>query len=101
VWILDSYYKGCVDLWGRDRRLIRSSIAYNPSFYMHFKDTEYHRDMIEALESRFRAEECSFRTIFGVFEGHRIYAGRKVAEESFPPPEIEVSPGFRPTSTLP
>jgi DNA polymerase elongation subunit (family B) len=36
--------------------------------------------MIEALESRFRAEECSFRTIFGTFQGHRIYAGRKEAE---------------------
>jgi len=37
--------------------------------------------MIEALESRFKAEECSFRTIFGTFQGHRIYANRKVAEK--------------------
>jgi DNA polymerase I len=37
--------------------------------------------MIEALESRFKAEECSFRTIFGTFQGHRIYASRKVAEK--------------------
>ncbi|VVB69197.1 Uncharacterised protein [uncultured archaeon] len=37
--------------------------------------------MIEALESRFKAEECSFRTIFGTLRGHRIYASRKVAEK--------------------
>lgn len=37
--------------------------------------------MIEALESRFGAEECSFRTIFGTLQGHRIYASRKVAEK--------------------
>lgn len=37
--------------------------------------------MIQALESRFRVEECSFDTIFGTFEGHRIYESRKVAEK--------------------
>ena len=37
--------------------------------------------MIQALESRFRVEECSFNSIFGTFEGHRIYASRKVAEK--------------------
>ena len=37
--------------------------------------------MIQALENRFRVEECSFNTIFGTFEGHRIYASRKVAEK--------------------
>jgi hypothetical protein len=39
------------------------------------------RDMIEGLKSRYRMEECSFNTIFGEFEGHRIYASRKVAEK--------------------
>ena len=39
------------------------------------------RRMIEDLESRFRVEECSFNSIFGTFEGHRIYASRKVAEK--------------------
>jgi hypothetical protein len=37
-----------------------------------------HRAMVE---SRFRVEECRFNTIFGTFEGHRIYASRKVAEK--------------------
>jgi DNA polymerase I len=45
---------------------------------MHLKDPPAHQEMIEALESRFKAEECSFRTIFGAFQGHRIYASRKV-----------------------
>jgi hypothetical protein len=35
--------------------------------------------MVEALESRFKVEECSFNSIFGTFEGHRIYASWKVA----------------------
>jgi DNA polymerase, archaea type len=48
---------------------------------MHLKDPPAHREMIEALESRFKAEECSFRTIFGTFQGNRIYAGRKEAEK--------------------
>lgn len=81
MWIFDSYYKGCVELWGRERGLARASIAYPPSFYMHLKDAPAHREMIEALESRYRAEERRFRTIFGTFEGHRVYAGRQVAEK--------------------
>jgi DNA polymerase, archaea type len=67
--------------WGRKRGLTKVSAAYPPSFYMHLKDPPAHREMIEALESRFKAEECSFRTIFGAFQGHRIYVGRKVAEK--------------------
>jgi DNA polymerase, archaea type len=37
--------------------------------------------MVQALESRFRVEECSFNNIFGSFQCHRIYASRKVAEK--------------------
>jgi DNA polymerase I len=47
---------------------------------MYLKDPHDHLEMIQALESRFKVEECSFKTIFGTFEGHRIYASRKVAE---------------------
>ena len=39
------------------------------------------KEMIQALESRFRVKECSFNSIFGTFEGHRIYASMKVAEK--------------------
>ncbi|HOE46774.1 hypothetical protein [Methanothrix soehngenii] len=80
MWIFDSYYKGSVQLWGREHGLIQASAACPPLFYMHLPDPPVHRDMIEALESRFKNEECSFKTIFGTLEGHRIYAGRKVAE---------------------
>ncbi len=81
VWIFDSYYKGFVELWGRERGLTRASVSYPPSFYMHLKDPPAHHEMIEALESRYKTEECSFRTIFGTLQGFRIFAGRKVAEK--------------------
>ena len=81
MWIFDSYYKGCVELWSRERGLSRVSAAYPPSFYMHLKDPHAHFEMIEGLESRYRIEECGFNTIFGSYQGHRIFAGRKVAEK--------------------
>ncbi|MGD0952708.1 MAG: hypothetical protein ABR985_10010 [Methanotrichaceae archaeon] len=81
MWIFDSYFKGCVELWSRERGLERISAAYPPSFYIHLKDPHAHWEMIQALENRFRVEECSFNSIFGTFEGHRIYASRKVAEK--------------------
>jgi DNA polymerase I len=81
MWIFDSYFKGCVELWSRERGLSRTSVAYPPSFYMHLKDPHAHWDMIEGLESRYKVEDCSFKTIFGTFQGYRIYASRKVAEK--------------------
>lgn len=81
TWIFDSYYRGSVELWSRDKRLTNSSAAYPPCFYMHLKDPAAHMEMVEALEKRYKAEECSFRTIYGVFEGYRIYADRSVAEK--------------------
>lgn len=38
--------------------------------------------MLEALESLYGAEECHFRTIFGILPGYKIYASRKVAEKA-------------------
>jgi len=81
MWIFDSYYNGNVELWSRESGPVRSSISCQPSFYMHLLDPPAHREMIEALESRFKTEECSFKTIFGTLQGHRIYASRKVAEK--------------------
>lgn len=81
MWIFDSYYKGCVELWGREHSLTRMSEAYPPSFYLRLKDPHGHREMIEGLESRYRVEECPFKTIFGTQDGYRIYAGRSVAEK--------------------
>ncbi len=81
MWIFDSYRRGCVELWGKEHGLSRVSIGYPTSFYLYLKDPHAHIDMLEALESRFKAEECSFRTIFGTLQGHKIYANRKVAEK--------------------
>jgi DNA polymerase I len=75
------WFLGCVELWSRERGLERISAAYPPSFYMHLKDPQAHWEMIQALETRFRVEECSFNSIFGTFKGHRIYANRKIAEK--------------------
>ncbi|MGD0954592.1 MAG: hypothetical protein ABR985_19775 [Methanotrichaceae archaeon] len=38
-------------------------------------------------------EECCFNSIFGTFEGHRIYASRKVAEK------IEIQTSYAPSCT--
>ena len=81
MWIFDSYYKGCVELWGRERGLSKVSVASPPSFYMHLKDPHAHWEMIEGLGSRYKVEDCAFRTIFGTFQGFKIFASRKVAEK--------------------
>jgi len=80
MWIFDTYYRGCVELWAKEKGLIRKSEAYPPSFYLYLKDPHSHMDMIEALECRCRAEECRFKTIYGPLPGYRIHAGRAVAE---------------------
>ena len=81
MWILDSYYKGCVELWSRERSLSRTIIHYPQSFYLHLKDLHAYWEMIEGLSSRFKIEECSFNTIFGTFQGHRIFAGKNCRED--------------------
>ena len=48
MWIFDSYCKGCLETWGRERSLTKASAAYPPSFYMHPRDTAGHSEMIEA-----------------------------------------------------
>ncbi len=81
MWIFDSYYKGSVQLWGRENGPVRVSAPFPSSFYMHLNDPPAYREMLAALEGLYRVEECSFRTIFGPLEGYRIFAGRKVAEK--------------------
>jgi DNA polymerase I len=81
MWIFDSYYKGCVEMWGREGGLTKVSAGFPPSFCMYLKDPHAHWEMIEGLGGRYKVEECTFRTIFGAFEGYRIFASRKVAEK--------------------
>jgi len=81
MWIFDSYYKGTVELWGRENGPIKVSLPFPNSFYMHLRDPPAYREMLAALEGLYRVEECDFKTIFGPLEGYRIFAGRKVAEK--------------------
>ena len=81
MWIFDTYYKGAVHLWARDRGLVRAAAVQPPSFYLYLPDPAAHRGMIEGLESLYRLEEATFCTIYGRREGYRIYADRCVAEK--------------------
>ena len=79
MWILDSAFRGGVDLWSREGsvRLVRHE--YDPPFYLYLPDPDTHHGMITALEEQYRAEPCAFRTIFGGCEGYKVFAGRAVA----------------------
>jgi DNA polymerase, archaea type len=81
-WILDSAYRGGVDLWCRDEQGGVSCFhhAYDPPFFLHLGDPDAHTGMIEALEDEYRAEPCTFATIFGPLNGWAVYGDRAVAE---------------------
>jgi DNA polymerase I len=82
MWIFDSYHRGSVKLWDRGRGASKPlTFRYQPSFYLHLEDPHAYWEMIEGLESRFKAEECSFDTVYGPLDGYEIWAGRDVAGE--------------------
>ncbi len=80
MWIFGSYFKGSVKLWSRERGLTESAPLIHLRLHVPKRPFSPLGDD-SGLESRYRVEECSFNTIFGSFEGHRIYASRKVAEK--------------------
>jgi DNA polymerase I len=81
VWIVDTAYRdGGIDLWTKDGTVTKAHHDYNPPFSVHFHDPHTHHEMIEALEERYGAEECTIRTIFGELPGYAVAAGRDVAE---------------------
>ncbi len=82
MWVLDTAYREGVDLWCRDGSgtVTRKHHVYDPPFYLYLADTATHHEMIDVLEEQFRAEPCTFRTLFGELEGFSVHAGRKVAE---------------------
>ena len=81
MWILDSAFRnGGVDLWHKDGSVQKIHHAYDPPFYLHLPDPDLHHGMLEALEEHYRAEPCTFTTIFGKHEGYAVFAGRPVAE---------------------
>jgi hypothetical protein len=68
--------------YGAERKdWTKVSAAYPPSFYMHLDDPTSHMEMIEGLESRYKLEDCVFRTIYGNLQGYRIFASHKVTEK--------------------
>ena len=81
MWILDSAFRsGGVDLWHKEGSVQKCHHDYDPPFYLHLPDPDLHHGMIEALEVHYRAEPCTFTTIFGECEGYAVFAGRPVAE---------------------
>lgn len=81
MWILDSAYRdGGIDLWSKDGTTTKTHHPYDPPFLAHFPDPHANHELIEALEDRFAAEECTIKTIFGELPGYAVYGGRQVAE---------------------
>lgn len=81
MWILDSAYRdGGVDIWTKEGTVTKIHHEYNPPFLIHIHDPPAHHGMIDVLEERYGAEECTIRTIFGDLPGYSVYAGRDVAE---------------------
>jgi DNA polymerase I len=81
MWILDAAYRnGGVDLWEKSRPVKNVHYEYTPPFLIHFNNPHAHQEMIDALEERYMAVECTIHTIFGDLPGYSVYAGREVAE---------------------
>jgi len=82
MWILDSAYRnGGIDLWTKEGGAVtRVHHPYDPSFLVHFVDPHASHELIDALEERYGAEECTIRTVFGSLPGYRVFADRRVAE---------------------
>ena len=81
MWILDSAFRsGGVDLWHKDGSVQKIHHDYDPPFYLHLPDPDLYHELLEALEEHYRAEPCTFTTIFGECKGYAVFAGRPVAE---------------------
>jgi DNA polymerase I len=81
VWILDSVGRNGVDLWYREGGCVKCRHhEYDPPFYLYLPDPPAYHEMIDALGERYRAQACTFRTLFGDLDGFSVYAGRTVAE---------------------
>ncbi len=81
MWIVDSAYRdGGIDLWTKEGSVQKVHHDYNPPFSVHFHDPHANHEMIEALEEKHGAEECTIRNIFGTLPGYAVRAGRDIAE---------------------
>ncbi len=83
MWILDCLpSRNSVELWIKKEngKVVKRRFKFENYFFLHFPDRTLHIELLEALETRYRVEECTFKTIYGECEGYRVYAGKKVAE---------------------
>jgi DNA polymerase I len=84
MWILDTAFRSGVDLWCKEEcgrgTVTKVRYDYDPPFLLHLPDPDHHHEMIAVLEEQYRAEACTFRTIFGPLEGWAVYADRVTAE---------------------
>ena len=80
MWIVDSVSRGGIDLWCKEGSVRVTHHEYDPPFYLYLPDPDAYHEMTTALEEEFRAEPCTFQTIFGEHEGYKVFAGRDVAE---------------------
>jgi DNA polymerase, archaea type len=80
LWILDTAYREGVDLWYRDTAVRCRHHAYDLPFYLYLPDPHAHHEMLDVLEEQYRAEPCTFRTIFGNLDGFSVHANRVTAE---------------------
>lgn len=80
-----------VNLWLKGGSVRRRFIRHDDSFLIYFPDRHKHAELIDGLETRYRVEEVTFRTIFGEKDGYRIHAPRRIArmiESQAPEAEI-------------
>lgn len=80
MWIFDSSCGRSVELWIKNGRARKICEGYSPPFFVHFRDKHSALDLIESLASRYKVEECRFKTIYGMLEGYAVYAPMTIAE---------------------
>ncbi|MEM2943671.1 MAG: type B DNA-directed DNA polymerase [Methanomassiliicoccales archaeon] len=81
MWIFDSSYGKCVELWVKDNKTRHVCEGYSPPFFVHFHDKHLGSTIAESIATRYKVEECSFRTIYGTLDGYAVYAPIDVAEK--------------------
>jgi DNA polymerase I len=82
VWVFDAAAGRELVLWGKEGGIVRQvRLPVERSFLFTLPDPALHWGMVEALESRFGARECRFRTVFGEEKGWEVFSGRRTAEE--------------------
>jgi len=83
MWILDCLpSRNSIELWIKKEngKVVKKRFKFENYFFLYFPDRTLHVELLEALETQYRVEECTFKTIYGECEGYRVYAGKKVAE---------------------